>query len=195
MAQTIIVDTTSGFKQPTLFYSQGDIGRTFSIDLRSRFGDTLPASPTVKIEATKPSGFGFSITADSLSDGIATFTTTEAMTDEAGRFPADLKITKSGNTLYTANFFMEGEPNPHPDGTEDGQASQVLPALTLLVQRVEDAADSIHNLTVVATTLSQGASATATYDDTTNTITFGIPRGSDIQSTDDGDGNIVMTFI
>ena len=118
--QTITVDMTPGFRQPTIHYSQNDVGTTFAIDLRSRFGDTLPASPTVKIQATKPSGFGFSIEADSVVDSVATFTTVDTMTDEAGRFQAELQIIKDAVVIYTANFYMEGEANPHPTGTTDG---------------------------------------------------------------------------
>ena len=201
MAQTITVDITPGFRMPTLFYSQGDIGTTFAVDLRSRFGDTLPASPTITIGATKPSGFGFSVEADSITDGVATFTTTEGMTDEAGRFPAELQIVKDDVTFYTAKFFMEGAPRAHPDGTTDGQAEQAIPIITLLVERAEAAAESIHELNVAATTLNADAAATATYDDETNTITFGIPKGKDGYTTantfyftdPDADGNVIIT--
>lgn len=192
--QTIIVDTTPGFRQPTIYYSQGDIGTQFAVDLRSRFGDSLPASPTVTIQATKPSGFGYSVAATSISGAVATFTMTATMTDEAGRYPAELKVVKSGVTFFTANFYMEGEASPHPDGTTDGDAESAIPVLTELVERIEAAADSIHDLSVEAETLEPGEDATATYDSVNNKITFGIPRGHDIQCSD-SDGNITMTFV
>lgn len=192
--QTIIVDTTPGFRQPTIYYSQGDIGTQFAIDLRSRFGDSMPASPTVTIQATKPSGFGYSVTATSVSGAVATFTMTETMTNEAGRYPAELKVEKSGVTFFTANFYMEGEASPHPDGTTDGDAESAIPVLTALVDRIEAAAESIHELTVDATTLSPGTAASATYDEETNNITFGIPRGAQLTAADDGSGNITLTF-
>ena len=175
--QTITVDMTPGFRQPTIHYSQNDVGTTFAIDLRSRFGDTLPASPTVKIQATKPSGFGFSIEADSVVDSVATFTTVATMTDEAGRFLAELEVSDSGVVLYTANFYMEGEANPHPIGTTDGSQETIIPTLTLLVERVEAAASSVLDMTVNATTLAAGSQATYSYDEDTNTATFGIPQG------------------
>lgn len=175
--QTITVDMTPGFRQPTIHYSQNDVGTTFAIDLRSRFGDTLPASPTVKIQATKPSGFGFSIEADSVVDSVATFTTVATMTDEAGRFLAELEVSDSGVVLYTANFYMEGEANPHPIGTTDGSQETIIPTLTLLVERVEAAAASVLDMTVEAETLAAGSQATYSYDEDTNTATFGIPQG------------------
>lgn len=192
--QTIIVDMTPGYRMPTIYYSQGDIGTQFAIDLRSRFGDSFPASPTVTIQATKPSGFGFSVSADSTTGGLCVFTTTAAMSDEFGRFPAELKVEKSGVTFFTANFYMEGERNPHPDGTIDGQSESVIPELTQLVERIEDAADSIHDLSVEAETLAPNTPASATYDETENKITFGIPRGAQLNATDDGNGVITLTF-
>ena len=195
MAQTLLIDTTPGFRMPTLFLSQDDIGREFSIDLRSRFGDSLPASPTIKIEATKPSGFGFSVAADSISNSVATFTTIETMTNEAGRFLAELSIEKNSVLLFTAKFYIECVQRAHPDGTTDGDAQSVIPTLTVLVQRIEAAAASIHDLSVEATTLAYNADATATYNDELNKITFGIPRGGAMAVTDpDSDGNIVITF-
>ena len=194
MAQKINVDMTPGFRQPTIYFSQGDVGTTFEINIVSRFGDSLPASPTVKIQATKPSGFGFDITADSVTGSVATFTTVETMTNEAGRFQAELEVSKSGVVLYTANFWMQGEKRAHPDGTIDGDADEVLPIITIMVERIEAAAESIHELTVSASTLSPGSDATATYDSDTNNIAFGIPRGSSITATDDGNGNVILSI-
>ena len=177
MSQKIIVDTTPGFRMPTIFFSQGDVGRQFQVDLASRFGDTLPASPTIKVQATKPSGFGFSVTADSLSGSVATFTTTAEMTDEAGRFPAEVEISKDSVVLFTANFSVVCEENTHPEGTIDGQADQVIPELTVLVERAETAASSVLDRQTVTQTLAAGSQATYTYDEDTNTQTFGIPQG------------------
>lgn len=177
--QTIIVDMTPGFRMPTIYYSQGDVGTQFAIDLRSRFGDSFPTGTTVTIQATKPSGFGFSVAATSVTNGVATFTTTAEMTDEFGRFPAELKVTKTGLTLFTANFYMDGERNTHPEGTTDGSQETVIPELTQLVERVEDAASSVLDMTVNATTLAAGSQATYSYDEETNTATFGIPKGAD----------------
>ena len=197
MAQTITIDLTPDgrriFQRPTLFFSHGDVGQEFVINLKSRFGMTIPAGATVKIEATKPSGLGFS-EQGTLSNNTATFTTAAIMTDEAGHFPVELSISSSGTVLGTANFNFMVEEDPHPDGTTDGESEQVIPELTELVERIEAAADSIHELNVAATTLNFGSDATADYDEETNTITFGIPRGSLVSYADNNsDGNIVIT--
>lgn len=175
--QRIIVDITPGFRMPTIYFSQGDVGTQFEIDLRSRFGNTLPASPTVTIQATKPSGFGFSVAATSVTNGVAVFTTTAEMTDEAGRFPAELKVVKDSVSLFSANFYMSGEATTHPEGTIDGQQETVIPELSQLVDRVEEAASSVLDRQTVTNTLSAGSQATYSFDEDTNTQTFGIPQG------------------
>lgn len=195
MAQTIFVNTNpivQGHKRlPTLTYSQGDVGRVWNIALSADF--VIPSGATFKMEATKPSGFGFSSTG-TYDDGVVSFVTTADMTDEAGRFEAEIKISNSGLVIGTANFWLVGEEDPHPEGTTDGQAESVIPTLTLLVQRIEAAAASIHDLSVDATTLLPNTPATATYDEETNEITFGIPRGAQLMAADDGNGNITLTF-
>lgn len=180
MAQTITIDLTPDgrriFQRPYLHFSQGDVGQDFVINLKSRFGLEIPAGATVKIEATKPSGFGFSETGV-LSNQTATFTTAAVMTDEAGHFPVELSITASGKILGTANFNFMVEPDPHPEGTIDGQAEEVVPELTQLVERVEDAASSVLDRQTVTNTLPAGSQASYSFDEETNTQTFGIPQG------------------
>ena len=197
MPQIITVDITpderTKYRRPTLNFSQNDVGRELAINLFSRDNIEIPSGATVKIQATKPSGFGFSVTG-SLTNQTATFTSTEEMADEYGRFPAELVISSGGVVLGTANFYIAVEKNPHPDGTTDGQAEEVMPQLTLLVERVESAAASIHDLSVDATTLSPNTPATVEYDEETNELSFGIPRGAMLTATDDGDGNITLAF-
>lgn len=197
MAQAITVDLTPDDKtvhrRLTLHFSQDDIGREFAINLQSRDSIVIPSGATVKLQATKPSGLGFSITG-TLSEGVALFTSTLDMTDEYGKFPAEVNITYDGLVLGTANFNICVERNPHPDGTTDGRSEEVIPQITALVERAEAAADSIHELTVSAITLNPGVSASAVYDEETNEIEFGIPRGAQLTATDDGNGNITLAF-
>lgn len=157
----------------TIRYSQGDIGRQFKINVTDF---EIPNGATVKIQATKPSGFGFSV-AGVVADNSVTFTTTAEMTDEAGRFQAELQITAGDDIIGTANFLMIGERNPHPEGTTDGSQGTIIPELTLLVERVEAAASSVLDMEVVANTLPAGSQATYSYDEALNKATFGIPEG------------------
>ena len=171
--QNINVNIVPDSYPQTIRYSQGDVGREFKINV---VGFSIPAGATVKIQATKPSGFGFSVAGTVDGDSVS-FTTTAIMTDEAGRFPAELEITKDSVVIGTANFIMWGEANPHPEGTTDGQQGTIIPELTLLVERVEAAASSVLDMEVVAETLPAGSQATYSYDEDLNKATFGIPQG------------------
>ncbi|HAE24897.1 MAG TPA: hypothetical protein DCG33_06115, partial [Prevotellaceae bacterium] len=142
MSQTIQVNATPNeLSMPTLFFSQGDVGREFQIEVVSSEGYSIPSGATVKITATKPSGFGFSVNGI-VSNNTVTFTSTTEMTDEAGRFLAELEITSGSDIIGTANFYMSGEVNPHPEGTTDGSQETIIPELTLLIERAEAAANT-----------------------------------------------------
>lgn len=175
MNQTIGVNIVPQSPQPTLHYSQGDVGRVFVVNVTDY---DIPAGATVTCVATKPSGMGFTVSG-TVSGNSVTFTSTAEMTDEWGRFPAEIRIASGDTLLGTANFLMIGEKDPHPASTIDGTQEELIPQLTLLVNRVEAAAESVHDLTVSATTLAAGSDATATYDSANNSIEFGIPRGAD----------------
>lgn len=176
MAQKINVDVTPGLFQQTLYYHQGDVGREFEIEIATKDGYTIPSGATFTIQATKPSGFGFTVTGTATGNVVA-FTSTEEMTDEFGRFPAQLKIADGTDTIFTANFLMVGEIDVHPDGTTDGSQETIIPTLTLLVERVENAAAAVLDTTTEVTTLPAGSQATYSFDEETNTATFGIPQG------------------
>ena len=170
--------------------SQYDVGRQLTIKLFDGATDyTPPTGATVKVEATKPSGLGFSVSC-TCSGSTVTLTTTETMTNEWGRFPAELSITESGDVLGTANFLFNIEKSPHPDGTTDGDAATLVPYLTQLVEDIENSNAKIESLTATATQLSPGATPTASYNSTTNVLTLGIPSTT---YADDGNGNITIS--
>ncbi|MBQ1296560.1 MAG: hypothetical protein IIY21_21110, partial [Clostridiales bacterium] len=171
--QNLNVNITPDNYPQSLYYSQNDVGREFKINITDF---TIPTGATVKIQATKPSGFGFSV-AGTVSGNSVTFETTAEMTDEAGRFPAELVVTSGTDVIGTANFLMVGEMNPHPEGTTDGSQGTIIPELTLLVERVEAAASSVLDMQVVAQTLPAGSQASYSYDEDLNKATFGIPEG------------------
>lgn len=141
MSQTINLNLIPDNSRHQIHISQYDIGRTFIIRL---YEDSplysIPSGSTVKIEGTKPSGFGFSVNC-SYSGSDITVVTEEIMSDEWGSIPVELSITKDGELLGTANFYLVVERSPHPHGTTDGMASEVIPILTLLVERVEAAVE------------------------------------------------------
>ena len=186
------VSMTPTQAHPKVNVSQYDVGREITFLLEENQQPySVPSSSTVKLQGTKPSGFGFDM-ACTYSGNTVTLITTLDLTDEGGYFPAELVISKSGLRLGTANIMMCVEASPHPTGTTDGQADVVIPELTVLVERVEAAVESMHELTVNATTLESTASATATYDGVTNTLTIGVPRGANFGFSET-DGDITIT--
>lgn len=120
-----------------LHFSQYDVGRTATINLYAvNEAYTIPVGATVKIQATKPSGLGFDV-ACTFSGSVVTVVSTETMTEEAGRFPCELRITKDSDVIGTANFMFVVEPSPHPDGTIDGDAEEVVNEIKALVLQSE----------------------------------------------------------
>jgi len=117
-----------------LYFSQYDVGRVATINLvEDGTAYTIPSGATVKIQATKPSGLGFSVEC-TYSGNVVTVVSTETMTDEYGRFPCELRIESGGVLLGTTNFTFNVEKSPHPDGTTDGTAESVVSEITVALQ-------------------------------------------------------------
>lgn len=198
MSQKINVSIAPG-QFPQIFnLSQDDVGRILIAVVVDPDGKPydLSNTATAKIQGTKPSTLGFSedgvISAD--SNGvrcIVTFTSTDVMTDEYGRIPAEIRVTDTGDDsiIGTANVILDIEKNPHPNGTYDGKLPDIIPIVTLLVERAEDAAeaaersaqaaqdalDQFNSVTASANTLPAGSPATVNYNQ--GAFTFGIPKG------------------
>ena len=120
-----------------LHFSQYDVGRTATINLYAvNEAYTIPVGATVKIQATKPSGLGFDV-ACTFSGSVVTVVSTETMTEEAGRFPCELRITKDSDVIGTANFMFVVEASPHPDGTVDGDSEAIVNEIEALVLQSE----------------------------------------------------------
>lgn len=196
------VNISPGGSSFVIWFSQNDIGNTATLSLRNDSGYfEIPVGAEVKIAGTKPSGMGFN-EACIWSGHEITITATEAMTDEAGFIECEIVVTYDDVRIGSGNGHLGIERNPHPDDTTDGTAEHLINELTALVERVEDTAASIHELTVEAETLDPGHDATAVYDPNENKIKFGIPRGYDgflidgsIGFTDENaEGNVVISI-
>lgn len=117
-----------------LYFSQYDVGRVATINLvEDGSAYTIPSGATVKIQATKPSGLGFSVDC-TYSGSVVTVVSTETMTNEYGRFPCELRIESGDVLLGTTNFTFNVEKSPHPEGTTDGTAESVVSEITLALQ-------------------------------------------------------------
>ena len=128
-----------------LHFSQYDVGRTATINLYGvNEAFSIPASSTVKIQATKPSGLGFNESC-TYSGNVVTVVCTETMTEECGRFPCELQITKDSDIIGTANFMFCVEASPHPDGTIDGDSEEIINEISALVLQAEGYAVGTQN--------------------------------------------------
>lgn len=106
--------------------SQGDIGRQLQFNLYDgALAYTPTAGSTIKIQGTKPSGYGFSETC-TWSGNVVTVATTEGMTQEYGYIPCELQITKNDDVLGTSNFILVVEKNPHPSNVTDGTVATAM---------------------------------------------------------------------
>lgn len=154
---------------PYLKLSQYDVGREISFVMKDGSQEyTVPSGATVKLEGTKPSGLGFTITC-TVDGSTATAVTTAGMTDEWGTVVAELVVRQGDNRLGSSNVRFDIERSPHPEGTTDGSAEQIIPALTLLLRQIEedldDAEADIETMTQLKTateTAAGNAAASAT---------------------------------
>lgn len=186
------------FNPPTIAISQNDIGRSITIYLFGEHQEAyrIPDDATVQFVGTKPSGLGFTV-AGSFEGSTVTFSTTEEMSDEAGCFDCEIRITNGQTVIGSANARLFVEENPHPAGTTDGTGPEVVSQITALVNRAEDAAETAErdassagiaadraeaalaeftNITATAQTLTPGSQATASYNN--GVLTLGIPQGA-----------------
>lgn len=124
---------------PTIAISQNDIGRSITIYLFGEHQEAyrIPDGATVQFVGTKPSGLGFTV-AGSFEGSTVTFSTTEEMSDEAGCFDCEIRITNGQTVIGSANARLFVEENPHPAGTTDGTGPEVVSQITALVNREED---------------------------------------------------------
>ena len=139
MPQTKNVEITPGKGEPVVInVSQGDIGRTITLNIKdgSEWFDLTGC--TAKLVGVKPSGLGFTVSG-TVSGHTVSISTVKLMTAEYGYIACELKIEKTGVTIGTANMVLAVERNPHPDATTDGNADELIPELTILVERVEAA--------------------------------------------------------
>ena len=154
---------------PYLKLSQYDVGREISFVMKDGSQEyTVPSGATVKLEGTKPSGLGFTITC-TVDGSTATAVTTAGMTDEWGTVVAELVVRQGDNRIGSSNVRFDIERSPHPEGTTDGSAEQIIPALTLLLRQIEedldDAEADIETMTQLKTateTAAGNAAASAT---------------------------------
>ncbi|MBR2554847.1 MAG: BppU family phage baseplate upper protein [Aeriscardovia sp.] len=118
--QIILINLVPSLSTPAVArVSQYDVGRPLVFKV---YDGTSPADltgVTAVIEGTKKSGLGFS-ESGTVTDNTVTLNTTLGMTQEDGSIPAEIRFSKTGEDVGTANFILAVEKSPHLDGTTDG---------------------------------------------------------------------------
>ena len=123
---------------PYLKLSQYDVGREIKFKLMDGSAEyTVPSGATVTLEGTKPSSLGFTIEC-SVDGSDVTAVTTAEMTDEWGAVIAELVVRESGKRIGSSNVRFDVERSPHPEGTTDGSAEQIIPVLTQILRQIEE---------------------------------------------------------
>lgn len=114
----------------------GDVGSILTIAVYN--GDAvvdLSKMMSVTCKGTKDDGLGFSVACATASDGTATLTLTDAMTDNPGVAQAELELKDSSGTYHTENFDLAVEPPAHASDAIDGNSAAVQSAIVTLVKR------------------------------------------------------------
>ena len=118
--QIISINLVPNLSTPAVVrVSQYDVGRPLVFKV---YDGTSPADLTgltAVIEGTKKSGLGFS-ESGTITDNTVSLDTTLAMTQEDGSIPAEIRFSKTGEDVGTANFILSVEKTPHAEGTTDG---------------------------------------------------------------------------
>jgi len=187
MAQIKTLDITPAkIQMPVIEVSQFDIGRDVIIHMKDGSDWYDLTGLTVKLQGTKPSGFGYSVTG-TVNGHDVTFSTIYDMTSESGFILSEVSIIDGTDTIGSQNVMLHVEASPHPPEIVDGSPETILPEMRELVNRAEAAAEILLDCSAIATTLPTGASATASYSPETGVFSFGLPRGAKGETGDTGE--------
>ena len=177
MAQIKTLDITPAqVRMPVIEISQYDVGRPIIVHMKDGNDWYDLTGLTVKMQGTKPSGFGYSVTG-TVDGHDVTFVADYDMSSEDGFIASEVSIIDGTDVIGSQNVMLHVEKSPHPPEIVDGSPETILPEMRELVERAEAAAEILLDCSATATTLPTGSSATASYDVETGVFSFGLPRG------------------
>ena len=162
-----------------LYLSQNENGR----DIRFRvLGDDLPAGCTATLSGVKPDGNVWS-KAGTVTNNFVTVEEDVQMTAVAGRWDAQLDIVSGSENIVTALIRITVEAAAVEAGAvpSDTQLEGYVEQCKQYAETAQDAQEAIENMSVSATTLAPGASATVTKTEDAEGIInldFGLPLAS-----------------
>ena len=135
--QIISINLVPNMSTPAVVrVSQYDVGRPLVFKV---YDGTVPADltgVTATVAGTKRSGLGFS-ESGTVSGNTVTLDTTLAMTQEDGSIPAEIRFSKTGEDVGTANFILAVEKSPHLEGTTDGTTETMADLETRLQGQID----------------------------------------------------------
>lgn len=141
MPQTKTISIIPGqIPTPNLNVSQNDVGREVIFNIKDVEGWFDLTGCTAVLAGIKPSGLGFTVSG-TISGHQITFVTTKQMTDEYGSIAAEVKISSGNNIIGSENIVLVVERDPHPENTTDGSIDEIIPEITILVERIEAAVE------------------------------------------------------
>lgn len=152
--ENINLQIKPGSIAPAITVSQYDIGRNIIVSLYSdKAPYIIPEGATVKLHGTKPSELGYTVNGTILENrSSVVFSSTRDMTSEAAIIPSEVLIEKDGLRIGSANVKVVVKKSPHPDYITDGTVEDLIPEITVLVERAEAAVDDAEAAAEVATT-------------------------------------------
>ena len=191
MAQNIDVSIIPQSYLPEIKVSENDNSlRVIRVSIIDENGEayTIPSGATATFAGTKPSGLGFTVPC-TIDGSAVQFVMEDTVCNEAGRFPAEIRLINGDARIGTCNVLMNVEPNPHPDDTTDGDREPLVNEITALLHAIEEQAEQVAentrtveqamdawtNMTAEAETLPAGSGASASYSD--GVLSLGIPTG------------------
>lgn len=191
MAQNIDVSIIPQSYLPEIKVSENDDSlRVIRVSIIDENGEAyqIPSGVTATFAGTKPSGLGFTVPC-TIDGSAVQFVMEDTVCNEAGRFPAEIRLINGEARIGTCNVLMSVEPNPHPDDTTDGDREPLVNEITALLHAIEEQAEQVAedtriveqamdawtNMSATAETLPAGSDATADYNE--GVLSLGIPTG------------------
>jgi hypothetical protein len=160
------LDILPGGVLPVIHCSQGDVGRTFQINL---FSDNAPyvldGTEELTLDGHKEDGNIFTYSLDPVTGSTITISTEEQMTACAGNVICEIRISKGTMRIGTCNFIMQVEEGPS-NGTLSESALQALDEIRVELQEaVTDAQAAAENASDYADAASDYADTSRNYSE------------------------------
>lgn len=151
---------------PFISFSQGDIGRAFTLTT----DDALDSDASYSLVGTKSNGLGFSVPLSFVNNRELSGISTKELTESVGDFPAEIRATKEGYRVGSANLNIMVEKDPHIDGVIDGTGPELKDEIRVsfdnMTQYIEESRREVADNRDAASQSAQDSEASATRSNT-----------------------------